>query len=100
MGMNALTLATLIAFWAKYPDSEAALRDWYKIVTSQEFGSFAEVKAIFPSADWVKGRIVFDIMGNKYRLVVRPNFQGKRFYVEMVGTHKDYDAWTQEIRSQ
>lgn len=100
MGMNALTLATLIAFWAKYPDSEMELRDWYKLVRQHEFSNFAEVKAIFPSADWVKGFIVFDILGNEYRLIIRPNFAGKRFKIVFVGTHKRYDAWTQDMRSK
>lgn len=96
MGMNALTLATLIAFWAKYPDSEAALRDWYRLIRSREYRNFAEVKADFPSADWVSGFIVFDIMGNKYRLIVDPVFEYRRFYIEFIGTHKQYDNWRPE----
>jgi mRNA interferase HigB len=99
MGMNALTLSALIAFWRNYPDAEAALRAWHTHIRGHEYGSFAEVKADFPSADWVKGFIVFDIGGNKYRLIVRPNFDGKRFYIEHVLTHKGYDAWTREMRS-
>ena len=98
MGMNALTLATLIAFWTEHPDSETALRNWHKLIRTHEFGNFAEVKAMFPTADWVKGHIVFDILSNHYRLVVRPNFAGKRFKIVMVGTHKQYDAWTKELR--
>ena len=65
-----------------------------------EFRNFSEVKAVFPIADWVKGRIVFDILGNRYRLVTRADFEGKRLYIEMVGTHKEYDAWTQQMRSK
>ena len=51
------------------------------------------MKADFGSADWVKGFIVFDIAGNKYRLIVEPNFQGQRFYIEAVLTHAEYDDW-------
>ncbi|WP_293915328.1 type II toxin-antitoxin system HigB family toxin [Deinococcus sp.] len=91
--MNALTLAALVAFWTQYPDAETPLRAWYKQVRAREYGSFAEVKADFASADWVEGFIVFDIGGNKYRLIVEPNFDGQRFYVEAVLTHKQYDAW-------
>ena len=98
--MNALTLATLIAFWANHPDAEIPLRNWYRLIRLHEFSNFSEVKAVFPSADWVKGRIVFDILGNRYRLVTRADFEGKRLYIEMVGTHKDYDAWTQQMRSK
>ena len=51
------------------------------------------MKADFGSADWVAGFIVFDIGGNKYRLIVWPNFAGKRLYVEHILTHKQYDDW-------
>ena len=97
--MNALTLAELVAFWTRYPDAERPLRNWYKLVRAYEYASFEEVKAVFPSADWVKGFIVFDIAGNTYRLVVRPSFSGKRFYIRHMFTHKQYDKWTQEMRS-
>lgn len=93
VGMNALTLATLIAFWATYPDSEGALRAWYRQVRSREYSSYAEVKADFNSADWVDGLIVFNIGGNKYRLIVDPDFEFQRFYIQAVLTHKQYDAW-------
>lgn len=98
--MNALTLATLIRFWTQYPDAEIALRDWYKRIRSREYSNFAEVKADFPSADWVHSRIVFDIRSNRYRLVARPDFKSKRLYIEMIGTHKQYDQWTKEVRTE
>jgi len=94
--MNALTLAVLIAFWQEHPDAEVALRAWYKRIRTTEYNNFAEVKADFPSADWVRGLIVFDILGNHYRLIVAPDFRVKRFYIKFVGTHRQYDAWTQE----
>ena len=91
--MNALTLATLIAFWTRYPDAEAPLRQWLKQIRRSEYQSFAEVKADFNSADWVKGFIVFDIGGNKYRLIVEPNFLYKSFLIQAVLTHDEYDHW-------
>lgn len=93
MGMNALTLATLIAFWTEYPDAEKALRGWYKRVRSAEYANFSEVKDHFPSADWVNGFIVFDILSNHYRLIVKPDFRFKQFYIVFIGTHKQYDDW-------
>lgn len=51
MGMNLLTLATLIAFWIEHPESEQALRAWYKAVRSRDFSNFAEIKEAFPTAD-------------------------------------------------
>lgn len=91
--MNALTLATLRAFWLKHPRAEQPLRDWLKRVRANEYSSFSEVKADFPAADWVKGYIVFNIGGNKYRLIVKPDFEMKRFYIKFIGTHQEYDQW-------
>lgn len=93
MGMNLLTLATLIAFWTEHPESEQALRAWYKAVRSRDFSNFAEIKEAFPTADWVKGFIVFDIMSNHYRVIVDPDFRFKQFYIVFIGTHKQYDSW-------
>lgn len=93
VGMNVLTLATLIAFWARHPDAERACRAWLKRVRQREYRDFGAVKADFPSADWVQGHIVFDIGGNKYRLIVKPNFAGKRFRIVFIGTHREYDTW-------
>lgn len=92
--MNALTLAKLSAFWATHPDAEPPLREWLRLIRTHDFQNFAEVKQVFASADWVSGYIVFNIGGNKYRLIVRPNFAGKRMYIVFIGTHQQYDAWT------
>ncbi len=91
--MNALTLAALIAFWMKYPDAEGPLRIWYGQIRRNEYQSFADAKADFGSADWVQGLSVFDIGGNKYRLIVRPDFRTKRLYIEAILTHREYDHW-------
>ena len=94
--MNVITLGTLIGFWSVHPDAEEPLRAWYRHMRVAEYADFAGVRADFGSADWVKGFIVFNVGGNKYRLIVLPNFQGKRFYVEAVFTHREYDDWRPE----
>lgn len=94
--MNVLTLATLSAFWAQYPDAEEPIRAWVKHVRSRDYATFADVKADFGSADWVKGYIVFNIGGNKYRLIVTVNFTYRSFFVKHVLTHEDYDDWRPE----
>lgn len=96
--MNALTLAALIAFWTQYPEAEEPLRIWYRQIRRNEYSSFADVKADFGSADWVQGFIVFDIGGNKFRLIISPNFLYKSFFVEAILTHKQYDAWSAQLR--
>ncbi|WP_293910625.1 type II toxin-antitoxin system HigB family toxin [Deinococcus sp.] len=91
--MNVLVPRTLAAFWADYPEAEEPLREWLRHVQRTTYGNFAEVRGDYGSADWVGGFIVFNIGGNKYRLIVFPNFPGQRFLIEAVFTHRAYDAW-------
>lgn len=90
--MNVITLSALLKFAEEYPDAEIPLREWYKHVTTQEFRTFAEVQEQYGNADWAHGYIIFNIGGNKYRLIVKPNFLYKSFFVKFIGTHKQYDA--------
>lgn len=98
--VNALTLATLREFWEAHPDAEEPLRRWLGLVRRGQYRSFAEVRADFGEADWVRGFIVFDIGGNKYRVVAEPDFETQRLYIKHILTHKGYDAWTKEMRSK
>ncbi len=93
--MNVVAPHTLAAFWADYPEAEQPLREWLRHVQKASYGSFAEVKADFGSADWVGGFIVFNIGGNKYRLIVASNFAERfhTFFVKHVLTHRQYDDW-------
>ena len=78
-------------FWEKYPDSETALRGWLKAMRDTEFKNLAELRSAFRSADNVGDLIVFNIGGNKYRLVVAVNYPYRMCYVRFVGTHQAYD---------
>lgn len=72
-------------------DSEEQLKAWHAIVKQATWKNFAEVKAQFRSASAVGNRIVFNIAGNKYRLVVIINYAAQIAFVRFVGTHKEYD---------
>ncbi len=91
--MNVISFKALQAFSVQHPEAEAPLKAWYKRVRGSTYVSFADVRADFGSADWVKGHIVFDIGGNKYRLIVTASFQFRTLWVKGVLTHKEYDAW-------
>lgn len=78
-------------FWETYPDAESALQSWYKLAVKAQWRTFAEVRRDFPSADQVKRLTVFNIAGNKYRLVARIEFQQQRIYIRQVMTHAEYD---------
>jgi len=78
-------------FWEKYPDSETALRGWLKAMRDTEFKNLAELRSAFRSADNVGDLIVFNIGGNKYRLVASVHFNRGKVYVRQILTHEEYD---------
>jgi mRNA interferase HigB len=67
------------------------LRDWFNIVKASDWLNTATLKAQFRSASFVGDRVVFNIGGNKYRLVVYVNFPWRAVYIRFVGTHAEYD---------
>lgn len=87
-----ITRKTLLDYCQKYPEAAAALQSWYFELLKSEFKSCNEVKKIYGNASLVgDDRIVFNIMGNKYRLVVRMVFEFKAIQIKWFGTHKEYD---------
>ncbi|MBC8505897.1 MAG: type II toxin-antitoxin system HigB family toxin [Anaerolineales bacterium] len=93
--MHIISRKALRQFWEKHPDSRSSLSRWYKIVSKSEFGSFDELRATFPSADKVGDLIVFNVGGNKARLIASIHFNRGKVYIRQVLTHPEYDqgAW-------
>lgn len=90
--MHVISRPLLIKFWTKHSEAETALRIWYKKVEKAKWKNFKELKADFPSADYVgNDRIVFDIKGNTYRIIVLVFFSGQKMFIRFVGTHAEYD---------
>ena len=90
--MNVITRNTLLAYCRKYGNARDALLTWYAIANKSDWKNFNEVKIRFPSADQVgDGRMVFNIKGNQYRLVVRFSFLYKAIQIKWFGTHAEYD---------
>ena len=90
--MRVIAKRTLREFWENYPDSEQQLMVWYQEVTKSEWNNPNEIKEQYTSASILKkSRIVFNICGNKYRLIVEINFPRKWVFIRFIGTHKQYD---------
>lgn len=89
--MHIISRKALIQFWEKHPDSKTALARWFKVVKTTEFQSFNDIRTVFPSADKVQDWIVFNISGNKYRLIASIHFNRGKVYVRHVLTHTEYD---------
>ncbi len=89
--MGIIAHKTLVEFWERYPEAEIPLRAWFAEVSRAEWWNFADVKQAFNSVDRVGERLVFNIGGNKFRLVARVDFQRYGVLIRFVGTHRHYD---------
>lgn len=91
--MQIIAKRTLVKFWARHAQAERPLRSWYGFVDKATWTGPAEVKAAFgTTVDFVAdSRIVFDIGGNQYRLVVHVAYEYRRVLIKFVGTHAEYD---------
>lgn len=91
--MRVIAKKVLREFWERYPDSEQQLRAWYAEAKNAAWQTPADVKALYGTASILKdSRVIFNICGNKYRLVVKINYPYQVIYIRFVGTHKEYDA--------
>jgi mRNA interferase HigB len=91
--MQVIARRTLKLFWLRHPPAEQPLRNWFAVVSSADWRTPADAKAMFgANVDFVgDNRLIFDIGGNKYRLVVHVAYRYRRVLIKFVGTHKDYD---------
>ncbi len=95
--MHIISRKALRQFWEEVPDSASALQRWYRIVNETEYRSFVELRQTFPSADKVGDLIVFNIGGNKIRLIASIHFNRGKVYVRHVLIHEEYDRGTWKI---
>ncbi len=89
--MHVISKRSLKQFWEMHPDAESPLRAWYQAARRERWRGFADVRARFPHADRVGPWTVFNIGGNKYRLICAIHFNRSRIFVRHVLTHKEYD---------
>ncbi|HDL6465512.1 TPA: type II toxin-antitoxin system HigB family toxin [Escherichia coli] len=91
--MKIISIKTLRDFWGRYPDAEQPLKAWVDEATKADWKSPAEIKAQYRSASILKNRrVVFNIKGNDYRLIVAVAYQRGWMFVKFIGTHKEYEA--------
>ncbi len=91
--MKILALSTLKEFWERYKDSKQGLLSWYAEVKHAEWNNSGDIKAKYRSASVIGNkRVVFNICGNKYRLLCAVAYERKEVFVKFIGTHKQYDV--------
>ena len=95
--MRIIAKRTLREFWGLHPDAEESLLAWYREVQNEDWDTPAKVKAKYRSASVIgDSRVVFNIKGNDYRLVVKVNYPYRVVYIRFVGTHAEYDGLNAE----
>jgi mRNA interferase HigB len=90
--MRIIALSTLRSFWEKHPQASAPLQSWYQEVSRAEWKTPTEIKAQYGNASFVGNcRVVFNIKGNDYRIVVAVAYRAGVMFIKFVGTHQEYD---------
>jgi len=89
--LHIITRKRLNDFPDLYPETATSLEHWYKVMKQNSFDSFAELKATFASADKVGKLTIFNIGGNKVRLIAAIHYNTHKVYIRAVLTHQDYD---------
>lgn len=88
--MRIISRKTIREFTEKHPESTKVINTWYKIVGCVQAANIHELKKTFNSIDVVSGYIVFDIAGNKYRLIAAIHFNKQKLYIRKIWTHQEY----------
>lgn len=90
--MHILSKKTLELFWMRYRDSKQALKAWLNEMKSNSFKTPIKIKERYGTADPIEdNRVVFNIKGNKYRLIVKYHYNRQIGYIRFIGTHKEYN---------
>ncbi|NMC84770.1 MAG: type II toxin-antitoxin system HigB family toxin [Anaerolineaceae bacterium] len=90
--MRIISRRRLVEFWEAHPDAEQPLRAWYTEAKKASWNSPAEIKAIYRSVSILpNNRVVFNIKGNTYRLIVVVEYSQGKMFIRFVGTHAEYD---------
>ena len=88
--MHVISRKKILDFIAQYPTSKPSLESWFKILSKSEYKNLSDLKRTFPSADQVNNLTVFNISGNKYRLIAEIHYKRETLYIREILTHVEY----------
>jgi mRNA interferase HigB len=90
--LRIISKKTLREFWEKHSDSKQQLESWFQETNNSEWINPKQIKAEYPSASFLAGnRVVFNIKGNKYRLIIKINYDYQIIWIRFIGTPAEYD---------
>jgi mRNA interferase HigB len=91
--MRIISRKKLRDFWERYPDAQASLESWFADVKQADWERPDNIKTVYRNASFIaNNRVVFNIKGNKYRVIVAIQYMYRIVYIRFVGTHKEYDS--------
>jgi mRNA interferase HigB len=91
--VNVVSRKKLMAFWRKHPEATEPLTIWYRTLRKSRPKNFAELKSIFNSVDLASKYTIFDIGGNKFRVIIIVDYTNSFAKIRHVFTHQEYDLW-------
>jgi mRNA interferase HigB len=96
--MHIITRSRLVVFWDRHATAKTGLLLWYKLTSDATWQNLVELRAVFSSADLVSNFTVFNIGGNKYRLITLVDYTYQKVFIRYVLTHAEYDReeWKQD----
>src|SRR5260364_278899 len=89
--MHVIAMPLQIDFSPNRPDAKYPMQAWFRLMTRQTFADFNELRVTFPTADYVAGVTVFNMGGNKYRLIAAIDYNRHKVFIRTVLTHPEYD---------
>ncbi|WP_374759850.1 type II toxin-antitoxin system HigB family toxin [Iodobacter sp.] len=89
--MHVISKPILVEFWTRHPNAQSPLQAWFRTVESEAFVDFNDLRTTYPSADYVDGLTIFNIGGNKYRLIASIHYNRHKIYIRSILTHAEYD---------
>ncbi len=90
--MRVFSRKTLVEFWTKHADSEQPLKSWFSEAEKAKWKTPTDIRLVYPTASFLAdNRVVFNIKGNTYRLIVKINYDYGQVFVRFIGTHAQYD---------
>jgi len=90
--MRVISRKKLREFWERHPDARSSLESWFEDVKQADWGKPDDIKTVYRNASFTaRNRVVFNIKGNQYRLIVLVQYTYRLVYIRFVGTHQEYD---------
>jgi len=89
--MHIISQKALRDFWSEHAEAEQPMRRWHGIAKRADWADFASVRRDFPHADLVGALVVFNVGGNKFRVIAEFNYEGRKVFIRAVLTHHEYD---------